>query len=43
MEELWEYHSETFPNGHKLMKQVKKSRTLAQYEEAVFKAINEFR
>lgn len=43
MEELWEYHSAIFPNGHKLMKQVKKSRTPAQYEEAVFKAINEYR
>jgi len=42
MEELWEYHHTIFENGHKVYKQIRKSRTLAQYEEAVFKAINSF-
>lgn len=42
MEELWEYHHKLYDNGHKVYKQVRKSRTLAQYEEAVFKAINSF-
>jgi len=40
-EELWEYHAEGFENGHKIYKLVKKSKTLAQYEGVVFKAINE--
>ncbi len=40
-EELWEYHAEGFENGHKIYKQVKKSKTLAQYEAVIFKAINE--
>lgn len=41
LEELWEYQSEGFENGHKIYKQVKKSKTLAQYETVVFKAIND--
>jgi tRNA-dihydrouridine synthase len=41
LEELWEYHAEAFENGRKTYKLVKKSKTLAQYEAAVFKAINE--
>ena len=40
-EEFWSYHSENFENGHKIYKLVKKSKTLAQYEAVVFKAINE--
>ncbi len=40
-EELWEYHAVGFENGHKIYKQVKKCKTLAQYEGVVFKAINE--
>ena len=40
-EEFWSYHAEGFENGHKIYKQVKKSKTLAQYEAVVFKAINE--
>ncbi len=40
-EELWSYHAEGFENGHKIYKLVKKSKTLAQYEAIVFKAINE--
>ena len=40
-EEFWSYHAEDFENGHKIYKQVKKSKTLAQYEAVVFKAINE--
>jgi len=41
MEEFWEYHSAGFENGHKIFKQIKKSKTLAQYEAVIFKAINE--
>jgi tRNA-dihydrouridine synthase len=41
LEELWEYHAEGFENGHKIYKLVKKSKTLVQYEAAVFKAIND--
>ena len=40
-EELWEYHAKGFENGHKIYKMVKKSKTLAQYEAVIFKAINE--
>ena len=40
-EELWEYHAKGFENGHKIYKLVKKSKTLAQYEAVIFKAINE--
>jgi len=40
-EEFWSYHAEGFENGHKIYKQVKKSKSLAQYEAVVFKAINE--
>ncbi|MEI6554678.1 MAG: tRNA-dihydrouridine synthase [Paludibacter sp.] len=40
-EELWEYHANQFENGHKIYKLVKKSKTLAQYEAVIFKAINE--
>jgi len=41
MEELWEYHCVGFENGRKIYKQVKKSKTLAQYEIAVFQGIND--
>lgn len=41
LEELWEYQSEGFEDGHKIYKQVKKSKTLAQFETVVFKAIND--
>lgn len=41
LEELWEYHAEGFENGRKIYKLVKKSKTLIQYEAAVFKAIND--
>jgi tRNA-dihydrouridine synthase len=41
LEELWEYQSVGFEDGHKIYKQVKKSKTLAQYETVVFKAIND--
>ena len=40
-EELWEYHANQFENGHKIYKLVKKSKTLAQYEAVIFKAISE--
>lgn len=43
LEELWEYQSEGFEDGHKIYKQIKKSKTLAQYETIVFKAINELK
>jgi tRNA-dihydrouridine synthase len=41
MEELWEYHFTAFEDGRKVYKQIRKSRTLAQYEEVVFKAISD--
>jgi len=41
LEEMWSYHAEGFENGHKIYKQVKKCKTLDQYEGVVFKAINE--
>ena len=40
-EELWQYHAHGFNNGHKIYKLVKKSKTQAQYEAVIFKAINE--
>ncbi len=40
-EEFWEYHAKGFENGHKIFKQIKKCKNLAQYEAVVFKAINE--
>ena len=43
LEELWEYQSKGFEDGHKIYKQVKKSKTMAQYETVVFKAINELK
>lgn len=43
LEELWEYQSKGFEDGHKIYKQVRKSKTLAQYETVVFKAINELK
>lgn len=39
-EEFWEYHSKGFENGHKIFKAIKKSKTMAQYESAVYQAIN---
>ena len=41
LEEMWEYHAVGFENGHKIYKQVKKCKTLVQYESVVFQAINE--
>ncbi|MFA6580767.1 MAG: tRNA-dihydrouridine synthase family protein [Paludibacter sp.] len=40
-EEFWSYHAAGFENGRKIYKQVKKCKTLANYEAVVFKAINE--
>lgn len=40
MQELWSYHAMAFEDSHKVFKRVKKSKTFAQYEEAVFMAIN---
>lgn len=40
MQELWSYQSLAFEDSHKVFKKVKKSRSFAQYEEAVFGAIN---
>lgn len=40
-EELWEYHSLGFENGHKIFKQIKKCKKMTQYEAVVFQAINE--
>ncbi|NDP20185.1 MAG: tRNA-dihydrouridine synthase family protein [Paludibacter sp.] len=39
LEELWTYHAQGFEDGHKILKQVKKSKTLAQYQTVIFKAI----
>lgn len=39
-EELWSYHALGFENGRKIYKQVKKSKTLAQYETAVLQALS---
>jgi len=41
LEEMWEYHAEAFEDGRKIYKQVKKSKTLVQYEAVVFQALNE--
>lgn len=41
LDELWEYQSKGFEDGHKIYKQIKKSKTLAQYETVVFKSIND--
>ena len=41
LEELWEYHAQAFTDGRKIFKQIKKCKTLVQYESVVFKAINE--
>lgn len=38
-EELWEYHSDYYEDGKKIFKQVKKSKTVAQYESVVIQAI----
>jgi tRNA-dihydrouridine synthase len=40
LEELWSYHAQGFENGPKIFKQIKKSKSLAYYEEIVCKAIN---
>ncbi len=39
LEELWSYHAAAFENSHKLLKQIKKCKSLAQYEAIVFHAI----
>jgi tRNA-dihydrouridine synthase len=39
LEELWSYHSLLFENSHKLMKQIKKCKSVEQYEAIVFHAI----
>ena len=41
LEELWEYHSEGFEDGRKILKQVKKCNTLAKYEVVLFKVIDD--
>jgi len=40
LEELWEYHSAVFEDGRKIYKQIKKCKTMDQYEGVVFAAIN---
>ena len=40
LEELWEYHASTFEDGRKIYKQVKKCKTIDQYESIIFTAIN---
>lgn len=39
LEELWEYHASTFEDGRKIYKQVKKCKTIDQYEGIIFTAI----
>jgi tRNA-dihydrouridine synthase B len=39
MEEFWEYHHLYFEDGRKIFKQIKKSKTRAQYEAIVFQGI----
>ncbi|HLP05502.1 MAG TPA: tRNA-dihydrouridine synthase family protein [Paludibacter sp.] len=39
-EEFWLHHAGFYRDGHKVFKQVKKSKNLAQYERVVFEAIN---
>jgi len=39
LEELWEYHALTFEDGRKIYKQVKKCKTIDQYEGIIFTAI----
>lgn len=41
LEEMWSYHAENFENGKKIFKQIKKCRTLTEYEGIVFRALNE--
>ncbi len=41
LEELWEYHSEGFEDGRKILKQVKKCNTLAKYEAVLFKVLDD--
>lgn len=41
LEELWGYQAAGFEDGRKIYKQVKKCKTLVQYEGVVFKAIND--
>lgn len=41
LEELWSYHADGFEGGRKLHKQVKKCKTLTNYEGVVFRALNE--
>ena len=36
LEELWEYHALTFEDGRKIYKQVKKCKTIDQYEGIIF-------
>lgn len=43
MEEMWEYHHIMFDDGHKIFKQIKKANSLAAYEEAIYKAINNYK
>lgn len=38
-EELWELHSTIFEDGRKILKQVKKSKTVAQYETGIDSAL----
>lgn len=39
MEEFWEYHHNIFEDGRKIFKQIKKSKTLSEYETIVFQGI----
>ena len=41
VEELWEYHSNGFEDGHKIFKQIKKCKSVAKYEEIIFSVLRE--
>jgi tRNA-dihydrouridine synthase len=43
LEELWGYHAAFFEDSHKLLKQIRKCKSLAQYETIVFHAIESLR
>jgi len=38
---MWSLHFEAFEDGRKIYKQVKKSNTLAKYEQAIFQGLNQ--
>jgi hypothetical protein len=41
LEEMWEYQAEAFENGRRIFKQIKKCKTMDQYEILVIKTISD--